>query len=59
MIGAKVAQEGLLVERLLVEELELPAEVCVRDACQLARLRGLGLRLSVDSRRVWPLTMFR
>lgn len=59
MIGAKVAQEGLLVERLLVEELELPAEVCVRYACQLARLRGLSLSLSVNSRRIWPFTMFR
>ena len=59
MIGAKVAQERLLVERLLVEELELPTEVCVRDACQLARLRGLGLCLSVDSGRIWPLSMFR
>ena len=58
MICAEVAQEGLFVERLLIEELQLAAVVRVRQQpCHLVRLRRLLSGLAVDLGRLGPLAM--
>ena len=53
MICAEVAQERLLVERLLIEELKLAAVVSVGNACHKVGLSRLLFGLSIDLGGLW------